>query len=292
MRRALLLVALLALTACSSERAATGWHRVPVPAAPSATPTADAMTWTLPAGWQAVRERLTSLSEPVHRLAAATFALRQDKPDRDCRPDTASRQLPADGALVYILESLETAAHPRGLAKLPSRPRHFRIPRARSYECLGMGAVIHWTEQGRALEANVLLGPKATRARRRQVEALLDSLVVQRVPPPPAPIGWRVIRSGSYDSIRVPPGWSARALQHPHRTHRPRLLFRVANPANTVVVKITELRRGTTKPAEGFRFRGFRFSVAVLARAGASPHDIDQARISARSVGVSGVGRG
>ncbi len=94
-------------------------------------------------------------------------------PIATARPTRARRQMPKDGALVYILESLETHA------KLPPRPAHFTVGRVQNYECLGPGVVFHWRESGRALQANVLLGPKAGKQRRAQVERLLDSLVVQ-----------------------------------------------------------------------------------------------------------------
>jgi hypothetical protein len=243
------------------------------------------MQWALPAHWQPIPEHLTSLGEPIHRLAAATFNLQQTHPDADCSPTTAREQMPPDGALVYILESLETHARPA------PRPAHFKVPHAQNYECLGPGAIFHWSEHGRALQADVLLGPKAGPTRRRQVQALLDSLVVQPTGPPPPPIGWHVIRSHSYDSMRVPPGWTARALQHPHATKRPRTLFRLANPAHTVVVEVTELKRGPKLPSDTLAIRGFRFRTTIQER-GAAQQDVDQAQISAHSLGVSGVGRG
>ena len=92
--------------------------------------------------------------------------------------------------------------------------------------------------------------------------------------------------------MRVPPGWTARALQHPHRTPRPRTLFRIANPRTTVVVTVTELRRGPARPQDTVRVRGYRFRTRIEAQAGAAQADIDQAQISAQSLGVSGVGRG
>src|SRR5262249_57267312 len=121
-----------------------------------------------------------------------------------------------DGAVVFLLEDLETRARPKAFTKIPPRPAHFTVPRAAGFDCRGTGSMLHWREQGRALQADILLGPKAGRQRREQVEALLDSLVVQKIPPPAPPIGWRHVRSGAYDSMAVPPGWSARALQHPH----------------------------------------------------------------------------
>ncbi len=174
-------------------------------------------------------------------------------------------------------------------------------------ECFGRGWTVVWAEQGRALQAIVMYGPRAGAERRRQAEALLDSLVVQPVPPPPPPAGWRFVVSDAADSMRVPPGWSARALRHKQATPRPRRLFRLANRDGTVVVLVREHRRGPASAAfppageplifdaqrrAGMAWRGFRFSIRIFGRAGVSARDLEWAEISARTLGVSGTGRG
>jgi hypothetical protein len=190
---------------------------------------------------------------------------------------------------------------------MPPRPARFRLPRPQPLECFGDGSIVAWTEQGRALQAVAMFGRRAWPARRRQAEALIDSLTVQPIPPPPPPAGWRTTISGSADSMRVPPGWSAAALKRPRSTPRPRALFRIANRDATVVVRVVEHRRGPRSPAfpkhthplvfdaggrAGLGFRGFRFSVHIDAAPQASPRDLEWARVSADSLGVSGVGRG
>ncbi|MDA0183856.1 hypothetical protein OJ997_26355 [Solirubrobacter phytolaccae] len=262
------------------------------------------LSWTLPAGWQAVEPRSTAVIEPAPQLAAATFPLRQTERDDGCSPDTAQRRLPADGAVVWLVESRDIT--PRALARLPQRPARFVIGRPQSVECLGHGAVVHWQEQGRALSAQVLLGREAGVARRREAAALLDTLVVERVPPPPPPAGWRTARSGTADSIRVPPGWSVRALRVQRGVPRPRVLYRLANPSGSVVLRVREHRRGKASPAfpagraplafdarrrAGLSFRGYRVSFRIFARAHASARDIAWAEVSARSAGFSWVGR-
>jgi hypothetical protein len=262
--------------------------------------TPSGLAWTTPPGWSAVEPGLTALGEPTHRLAAATFPIRQSKPDRTCVPETARRQMPPDGALVILLEN-------EGTASVPPRPAPFRLRPRVTLECFGLGTTVVWAEQGRALQAVVLYGPRAGAERRRQAEALLDSLVVQPVPPPPPPAGWRFVVSDAADSMRVPPGWSARALRHKRATQRPRRLFRLANRDGTVVVKVVEHRRGRASAAfpparaplvfdanrrAGMAWRGFRFSIRIVARAGATARDLEWAEISARTLGVSGTGRG
>jgi hypothetical protein len=274
--------------------------------ASSAPADAQGLTWTLPAGWRDVAPQLTAVTEPRHQLAAASFDLRQSKPDRSCSPEAARRQMPRDGALVLLLESRETAARPRALARLPRRPERFRLGRPVNLECFGAGWTVVWGEQGRALQAVVMYGPRAGAERRRQAEALLDSLVVQPVPPPPPPAGWRDVVSDAADSMRVPPGWSARALRDKRATPRPRLLFRLANREKTVVVRVREHPRGPVSRAfphareplvfengrAGLAWRGFRYSVRIFARLGATARDLGWAELSARTLGVSGSGRG
>jgi hypothetical protein len=321
-RPPLLLAAMAGLAAAtfatSVDRGVSSATPAPPLAARAGGDAATGLGWSLPAGWQAVGPRLNALSSPVQQLAAATFDLRQTRPDRDCRLDTARSQLPAHGALVLLLEDRESAAErgvsgdggppvtlPRALANLPPRPARFRLPPAVNAECFGRSRVVWWTEQGRSFQVRVLLGRHAGAVRRGQVEALLDSLTVQRIPPPPPPAGWRLTVSGSYDSMRVPPSWSARALRHPHTTRRPRLLFRIAK--GNVVVRVVEQRRGPASPAfppsgkplvfdahrrAGLGFAGYRFSIRIHAGPGTSAQDLEWAEISARSLGVSSVGRG
>lgn len=260
-----------------------------------------ALAWTTPPGWHDVTPNLTAVTEPRHQLAAATFDLQQATPDRTCAPESARRQMPADGALVLLLESRE--ARP---AKLPPRPHRFRVRRPVNLECFGRGWTVVWTEQDRALQAVVMFGPNAGPARRRQAEALLDSLVVGPVPPPPPPARWRHVVSDASDSMRVPPGWSARALRDKRATRRPRLLFRLANPQDTVIVRVKEHPRGPVSPAfphareplvfrdgrAGLAWRGFRFSIRIFVLPGATARDIEWAHVSARTLGVSGSGRG
>jgi hypothetical protein len=258
------------------------------------------LAWTLPPGWHALETRPTAVVEPAHVLTAASFPLRQTLQDRSCEPETARRQLPRDGAVVFLIEYRD------GTPKLPQRPKPFRLGRPGPLECFGHGTTVAWTEQGRALQAIVMLGDRA-RAAKRQAEALLDSLDVQPVPPPPPPAGWRFVVSGAYDSMRVPPGWSAQALKRPKRTPRPRRLFRIANRDRSVVVRVVEHRRGRPSPKfpparaplvfdvnrrAGMSFRGYRFAIRLVARPGAGARDLELAEISARSLGVSGVGRG
>ena len=169
------------------------------------------LSWTLPVGWQ-------SPPEPPPLRCPAPPGL-----------------VAASGATVVMVGSTADIA-PRDLARLPERPEHFRLPPDQQFGCLGLGAVLGWQEQGRALSAWVRGGHQ----RRGDVEALLDSLVVERVPPPPPPAGWDTAFSGTADSIRVPPGWSVRALRVQRGVARPRVLYRLANRDGSVILRVRE----------------------------------------------------
>jgi hypothetical protein len=291
-------------------------------AAPAQAPAPNGVTWTLPPGWVAIDQQLTSVVEPRQQLAAASFPVRQTKRDPDCSPATARRQLPRDGVLVQLLES-EGSAGPR--------PVHFRLRRSaiRPYECFGPGIIVNFRDHGRTFQAMVMAGAKARLA---QAERLLDSLVVQAVPPPPPPARWPVISTQAGDGLKVPFGWRAASLAVPKRLPRPRLLFWTANqrlpqhpaghrpwlgdPAlpprlddDGVAVWVVEHRRGTlggppaytqVRPPAGANYtvrtrdlvwHGYRFSVSVLAGPRARPQDVNRAFLSADSLGVSSVGR-
>jgi hypothetical protein len=131
-----------------------------------------------------------------------------------------------------------------------------------------------WREHGRALQAWLLLG---SRADRREAAALLDSLVVRPVAPPAPPAGWRVVVSGAYDSVRVPPGWRAHALQRVHSTPRPRILFRLVSRSGAVIVRIVEQRRD----------HGRRFSTRIFARPSAPAREAEWARVAATTFGFA-----
>jgi hypothetical protein len=203
------------------------------PAPPTVTLPDKGLAWTLPPGWRDVAQQLTGVSEPPQQLAAATFALRQTKPDKDCSPSTARRQLPPDGVLVMLLESRDAAGVRARLRNFPPRPRHFRLRHRdiRPYECLGPGINLLFRAHDRAFYAMAMVGPRAPRSRLAEAERLLDSLVVQPIPPPPPPARWPTISTEAGDGMSVPFGWRSASLDVPRRLPRPRLLFWTANHA-------------------------------------------------------------
>jgi hypothetical protein len=284
---------------------------------------AAGVTWRLPAGWHAVRRRVTGIGDPHHVLAAATFSVR---PARGCAP----HRPPAGGALVLLLESRWAAGVPRRLRRFPPRPARFRLAHeAVAYECLGLGRMIAFRERERAFQAAVMLGRRAGRHRLREAERLLDGLEVAAIPPPERPVwdAWRLLITESGDSMRVPPGWRAHALAVPRRHPRPRVLFSARTDAGAVapghdrharsepeldrrgvVLRVIERRPGPasrrfppldTDPfarrerfddrgRAGAAWRGYRFEVIVSAPRGVAPRDVDRAFAAASSLALSG----
>ena len=164
-----------------------------------------ALAWTLPPGWHAVEPRPTAVVEPMHATHRRLVRPAPDAPDRTCSPETARRQLPP---------RRRRRVPPRvpRPAGSPPRPARFRLGRAGSARVLGRGTTVAWTEQGRALQAVVMLGERAGAspgARPRRYSTRWSCSPSRRLRRPRA---GATSSPASYDSMRVPPGWSARAL--------------------------------------------------------------------------------
>jgi hypothetical protein len=128
----------------------------------------------LPGGWRIVEARPTSVVDPRQLLTVATFPLRQSRPDPNCAPRTARAQMPADGALVQIVEYTR-----RLPARLPRRPPRLELPRRPvELECTGLGYTVEFAEHGRRLQAVALVGARAGERRRQEILELLNGLRV------------------------------------------------------------------------------------------------------------------
>src|SRR3954454_15461260 len=77
----------------SAEAGGDGPHRVTIDSA--------GMAFSQPAGWHLVAPPATSLSYPGERLLLTTYPAKRGG---NCSPDRAERALPADGALVFLME--------------------------------------------------------------------------------------------------------------------------------------------------------------------------------------------
>jgi hypothetical protein len=188
-----------------------------------------------PASWHRVAPPISGLSYPGERLLLTSYPT---SAGGGCGPDRAIKDLPASGALIYLLEYRPSVGDPwRGLRRssFPPRPAHFALRRSAlgHYECVvGVPSyLIRFRDADRPFQLHVALGPRATPARRAQVLRVLDSLRFEPLPaPPPDPFaGWRWQTEELGDSLRVPPGWSAGATTSPRRYLRPRSLLFVSS---------------------------------------------------------------
>jgi hypothetical protein len=147
----------------------------------------DAMSTIRLPGWHLTTPRISALSYPAERLLLTSYPARRGG---DCGPDSAERELPADGALIYAFEYRRQAGSPwAGLrrADFPSRPAHFALRKhdLGRYECWRVPSyLIRFRAAGRPFQVHVALGAHASSARRAQVLQILDGL---RFSPPPAP---------------------------------------------------------------------------------------------------------
>jgi hypothetical protein len=173
---ALLLAA--ALGACAGGGAA---------ATPTATVRAGAgagISLHKPPAWKLLTGDIAAVSWPVERLLLTSYRARRGG---SCAPDRAERELPADGALVYLFEYRARRGAP--LTKVnrrafPPRPAHFALHRRAlgNYECWRVPSyLIRFRDGGRAFQVHVALGGRAGPARRAQVLAALDSLRFSRI---------------------------------------------------------------------------------------------------------------
>lgn len=189
-----------------------------------------------PRSWQLIAPPITAVSYPVERLLLTSYPTRRGG---NCSPDRAERDLPANGALVYLFEYRPQLgavwAHLRR-SGFPPRPAHFALRRRdlSNFECWQIPSyLISFRAAGRAFQLHVALGKNATAARHAQVLRVLDSLRFSTLPaPPPDPYaGWRTLEDETSDGIRTPPRWPAAATTSPRRYSRPRTLFFTSNRA-------------------------------------------------------------
>ena len=125
------------------------------------------------------KQQLTQLGDPHQVFAASTFPIHQLKPDSNCTPRTAIRELPRDGAMVWLLERRDVAAR-EGRSFYKPRPSHFSLKHYYGHECYGDAYVFDFRHRGRFFIAIVYLHPQAVSPVTRAAAAgVLDSLRVQ-----------------------------------------------------------------------------------------------------------------
>jgi hypothetical protein len=237
-RRDAAIPALLVL-ACATASMTVGCGRGIAPSASRVisaprSPLAGGVSVTVPRGWHLLPPPVTGLAYPVDRLLLSSYPAARGG---NCGPDRAERDLPPDGALIYLMEYRPQVgavwANYRRSA-FPPRPAHFAL-RQRDLtpaECWTVPSyLIRFRAADRPFQLHVALGPHAAAARRAQVLHALDSLRFTPLPPPPSDpyARWHALHLETGDTLRTPTGWLAVANPSPRRQSRPRTLFLAAN---------------------------------------------------------------
>jgi hypothetical protein len=130
----------------------------------------------VPVGWRLVRRSLTDVTDPAQRLAVASFPVRLAAAPCACGK-ARLRDFPRAGAFVFAWEY--SGAEP--LTGIPRRPPAFHVAPGRPYDCARPTSTRLFRDAGRVFQVEVFLGPAATPRTRANVDALLDSLRVQRL---------------------------------------------------------------------------------------------------------------
>jgi hypothetical protein len=139
----------------------------------------DRVTVTIPASWSAKPDPIPRLVYPDPVLAVGSWLFRTNRRD-SCAPAGILRTLPADGALLWLIESRPTTDtslfDPSGFGP---RPRSFDLQamRQRTIFCTHQrGLAVGWREAGRYFSVQIVLGPKAPSSRREVVQQVLQSI--------------------------------------------------------------------------------------------------------------------
>jgi hypothetical protein len=145
---------------------------------------ARGVTVRYPAGWR-VRERaLTQLTSPRQLLVVSSFAIRQRRPDPNCTPWTAIRELPSTGALLILLEEPLADNWPDAKAFFGRRPARFHLERlaAQVRECFGVSRELAFRSAGRGIYVVAYLGRRVGLRKEILADRVLESLAVTQSP--------------------------------------------------------------------------------------------------------------
>lgn len=134
------------------------------------------ITLHYPADWS-----VTGFSRTVSppRIVLASYKITPGDVEGDCGGRGALTALPDDGAAVLLIDfgPARDAARARGL-DFPPRPKHFLLGQfARgNYECFGNSYMLRFAATGHGFQAYLWLGEHASRAARKELLRILDSL--------------------------------------------------------------------------------------------------------------------
>jgi len=245
----------LALPACGASESGIENHRAE-PSRELATPagwfehrdTTLGASVRFPDGWRVAEQPLTNLVNPREVLALATYPLRGgNKGGGPCAAKRDLEAMPPDGALIWLLEyrplrgdvwaDLKRSSFPpRGgrpeVARADLRPNSCLTGVGYAPRASGLSYTTTFSAADRPFQLSLVFGERVTDERLDEVEAILESLeLAELAPPPPDPYeGWPLINDNPGDSLRPPPGWAASAAMFPPgETPRPRTLFFASN---------------------------------------------------------------
>lgn len=131
----------------------------------------------VPAGWHLVRGWLSDVTDPIPRVAIASFPMRLSRHTCVCGMPNVSN-FPRAGAFLFMWEYPNLPR--RTLTPVPRRPTRFRITsdRPQRYGCQGPSDEIAFQDAGRAFQAEIYLGPATGPGIRARLLAMMDSLRV------------------------------------------------------------------------------------------------------------------
>jgi hypothetical protein len=166
--------ALALLDSLRFEPGPAGVHLDPDRTIPMHDATAG-LSWQMPEPpWHRYDWPQTSVAEPRERLVLGTFALERRTPDDNCTPRAAIDALPPDGALIYLLEYTEG----RG-AGFPEAEGGREFGSERNYECMGLSRMARWRQGGRAFQAHLNLGPRASEELLDEARSIVNSITIR-----------------------------------------------------------------------------------------------------------------
>jgi hypothetical protein len=137
---------------------------------------AAGLAWQMPVPpWRRYDWPLTSM--PGERLALGTFELKRGPPDENCTPQAAIDAMPPDGAFIYLFEYVDLAE--RWKQRIPERTGEITLGPEVACECMGESRKATWRQAGRAFQAHIYIGPRASEELQRDVRSILNSIQVR-----------------------------------------------------------------------------------------------------------------
>jgi hypothetical protein len=134
---------------------------------------AAGLAWVMPVPpWRRYERGLTSTQG--ERLALGTFDVPPAPPDGNCTPRAAIDAMPSDGAFIFLWEYVDITTP--ALEDFPPRAGPMTLGPEIAYECMGESRMVAWQDRGRAFQAHVYFGPRATAGVRRDALSILNSI--------------------------------------------------------------------------------------------------------------------